>query len=401
MEAGDDPAVAEADPDLDAVQVLTVHKAKGLEFPVVFLVRLVSDRFPSRQRPDPIELPRELVKEALPGGDYHLQEERRLFYVGMTRAQRRLFLTSAADYGGTRPRKVSRFLLEALDRPQADLSALKAGPLEVIERHAPKADQGSRDAGAIPEEQGLILSHRQIDDYKTCPLKYKYIHVLRVPILQHHTVIYGNALHQAVQEYLRGKMAGRPPGIERLFAAFESSWRSEGFLSREHEEQRLEAGRRALMQFLEMENADSSTPTQVEREFSFLLGNNRIVGRWDRLDMAADEGRIIDYKSSEVKGQKEADEKTRESRQMKIYALAYGEMFGHLPEAVELRFLGSPWIGTARVREKDLEKIRRLIEEVSVGIRLRHYEAKPEYVACGYCAYEAVCPHTGQGAAGG
>jgi CRISPR/Cas system-associated exonuclease Cas4 (RecB family) len=86
---------------------------------------------------------------------------------------------------------------------------------------------------------------------------------------------------------------------------------------------------------------------------------------------------------------------------MKIYALAYGEMFGHLPEAVELRFLGSPWIGTARVREKDLEKIRRLIEEVSVGIRLRHYEAKPEYVACGYCAYEAVCPHTGQGAAGG
>ena len=57
IEAGDDPAVAEADADTPAVHVLTVHKAKGLEWPVVFLVNCVQNRFPSQRRPEPLEMP--------------------------------------------------------------------------------------------------------------------------------------------------------------------------------------------------------------------------------------------------------------------------------------------------------------------------------------------------------
>lgn len=90
--AGDDPPSPDPDPEFDGVQILTVHKAKGLEFPVVFLVNCVADRFPSRGRSEPLQIPDELVrdKEVLPSGDGHLQEERRLFYVGMTRAKQRL-----------------------------------------------------------------------------------------------------------------------------------------------------------------------------------------------------------------------------------------------------------------------------------------------------------------------
>src|SRR5262250_983768 len=91
IDAGEDPAVAEADVETPAVRVLTVHKAKGLEFPVVFLVNLVPDKFPLRRRGDALEMPDALVKEQLPSGDFHLQEERRLFYVGMTRAGRDLY----------------------------------------------------------------------------------------------------------------------------------------------------------------------------------------------------------------------------------------------------------------------------------------------------------------------
>src|SRR5207249_4945148 len=100
--AGEDPAVAEADVETPAVRVLTVHKAKGLEFPVVFMVNLVHGKFPVQKRGDALELPAELIKDLLPSGDFHTQEERRLFYVGMTRARRELFFTSARDYGGTR-----------------------------------------------------------------------------------------------------------------------------------------------------------------------------------------------------------------------------------------------------------------------------------------------------------
>ena len=117
IDAGDDPATAEVDSDADAVAVLTVHKAKGLEFPVVFMIGLVDGRFPARTRREPLALPTALVNEMLPEGDAHVQEERRLFYVGMTRARDELMLSHAADYGGRRTRRVSQFVLEALDLP--------------------------------------------------------------------------------------------------------------------------------------------------------------------------------------------------------------------------------------------------------------------------------------------
>ncbi|MGH7364022.1 MAG: ATP-dependent helicase, partial [Candidatus Methylomirabilales bacterium] len=131
IEVGEEPAAAEADPDLDAIRVLTVHKAKGLEFPCVIMVDLIADRFPSRARRDPIALPAALLKDPGPPGDVHRQEERRLFYVGMTRAQEELLFTSARDHGTARPRKVSPFVLEALDVPRPAAAPTLPSPLEV------------------------------------------------------------------------------------------------------------------------------------------------------------------------------------------------------------------------------------------------------------------------------
>src|SRR4029434_965600 len=93
IDAGEDPAVAEADVETPAVRVLTVHKAKGLEFPIVFLVNLAQGKFPVQKRRDRLGQPAELIRDLLPAGDFHTQEERRLFYVGMTRARRELLLT--------------------------------------------------------------------------------------------------------------------------------------------------------------------------------------------------------------------------------------------------------------------------------------------------------------------
>src|SRR5262249_20810430 len=103
IEAGEDPAVAEAELDVPAVHVLTVHKAKGLEFPLVFVVGLVQGRFPWPQRGDGLELPEGLVAGRRAGAEFHLQEERRLLYVAMTRPTRAPYLTSAPHHGG-RPR---------------------------------------------------------------------------------------------------------------------------------------------------------------------------------------------------------------------------------------------------------------------------------------------------------
>jgi len=96
----------------DTVKIMTIHSAKGLEFKYVFVANMVDQRFPTVRRGEPIEMPEKLIKEITSEGDIHLQEERRLFYVAMTRAKEGLYFSSAQDYGGSRKKKISRFLVE-------------------------------------------------------------------------------------------------------------------------------------------------------------------------------------------------------------------------------------------------------------------------------------------------
>ena len=447
IDAGDDPATAEVDAEADAVSVLTVHKAKGLEFPVVFMVGLVDGRFPARTRREPLALPAELVDEVLPEGDAHLQEERRLFYVGMTRARDELILSHAADYGGRRARRVSQFVMEALDVPAPasasvaaladaglDLETLAAGsvvaggvarttqvrsPLERLTGFQPVSEPA--EPGREPVEGPLSLSFYQVDDYLTCPLKYKYVHVLRVPIAPHHSIVYGSALHQAVQEFHRRQARGYVMTDDELIAAFERAWSNEGFLTREHEEARLAAGRAALRRFREEQlRPDAVIPAYVERDFSFTLDGDRIRGRMDRVDIErlpadapepASEAQdhadavsptlpglhpervtITDYKSSDVRDPVRARERARESLQLQIYAMAYQAETGHLPDVLQLWFLESGLVGRVEVDDKRLEKARESIRRAASGIRARQFGARPDYIACGYCAFRDICP---------
>ena len=392
IEAGDDPATAEADMDIQAVNVLTIHKAKGLEFAVVFMVSLVGGKFPWPRRHKPIELQDELLKDILPGGDFHLQEERRLFYVGMTRAKKELYFTSACDYGGSRTRKVSQFVLEALGLKDENPKAKKSSALEAIRRHAPRVDVETAKKRPWGENEIISLSYYQIDDYLTCPLKYKYVHILRVPIMEHHSVLYGKALHDAVQKYFRYKMKGLAIGADELAERFLESFRQEGFLDAEHQNQRVKAGISALKKFFQEQEACPKMPTYIEKDFSFALGPNRVVGRWDRLDMDEKESRIIDFKSSGVAKQKDADKKARESLQLRIYALAFKHIFGKLPDYAQLHFLESGLVGSYEVEDEDLDKAVESIEQAAKGIRQGNLCAQPAYLACAYCAYNQICP---------
>jgi DNA helicase II / ATP-dependent DNA helicase PcrA len=408
IDAGDDPAVAEADTETPAVRVLTVHKAKGLEFPVVFLVNLVQEKFPSRRRRDALEVPAELLRAAATGGDFHLQEERRLFYVGMTRARRELYVTGARDYGGSRQRKVSQFVLEALDLPREAARLFKARPIEEIRHFAPPAEAPAGAPPPLPPDEELLISHKQIDDYETCPLKFKYVHVLRVPIRRHHAVAYGAIVHKVVEYYLRRRAVGNFTPLDTLLAVYERAWAgedilrdqpgtsepAEGFLTRQHEEARKAAGREALTRFWHQEEADGQKPTHVEKEFGFTLEHDRVRGRVDRVDEDLFGAVIIDYKTGDVARQKDADRRAAASLQLKIYALAWREMTGALPERVELRFLESNLAGRHAPTEDDVAEAVAAVKAAAAGIRARRFDATPSHNACRYCAYSQICPHT-------
>jgi DNA helicase-2/ATP-dependent DNA helicase PcrA len=390
---GDDPGLADADLDEDAVHVLTIHKAKGLEFPVVFMAGLVAKKFPTEARRSTIELPEALIKDKLPEGDFHLQEERRLFYVGMTRAQRELYLTSSRDHGGAKLKKVSLFVHEAVDHARADEDYLKRSPLETLAHFEMTPEDFSPAGGVIPAEQILTLDAHKIDDYLTCPLKYKYARILRVPLEVHHTIIYGKAIHEAIREYNQRKLQNRPVAEDDLIRAFKAYWRSEGFISREHEEQRFAYGQEVLKNFFVQQETGGARPTYVEEPFKLRLDNNLIVGRWDRVEESGDgSAYIIDYKSSDVNEPEKAREQTVKSRQLRLYALAYEARFNRPVTGWRLHFLDTGLTGESPRKARLLEKTKEDVLQAAEGIRRRDYAPDPGPMKCPFCAYQDICP---------
>ena len=192
IQAGDDPAAAQAEAEIDAVSILTVHKAKGLEFPIAIIASLAEGNFPTRPRKDTFEIPGSLVKEREVPLDFHIQEERRLFYVAMTRAKKELYLLGSRDLGGKRKRKISRFIMEALDIPLKSIAVEIDSAVKKIERFSSPDKIPDITQPDIPLVN-LHLTPFQIDDYLTCPLKYRFVHILRIPVLRHHSVIYGQS----------------------------------------------------------------------------------------------------------------------------------------------------------------------------------------------------------------
>ena len=189
-------------------------------------------------------------------------------------------------------------------------------------------------------------------------------------------------------------MQNKKVSQEDLIEWFEDTLKTEGFVTMEHFKERLERGKEVLKEFFAREEKIKKTPSFIEKEFNFMYGNNRIKGRWDRIDREEDGAVIIDFKSSDVKEQKEADKKAKDSLQLCVYALAYREIEGVLPKRVELYFLESGVMGRAQIDEDDFQELYAKIYEASSGIRAQDFQARPKYMSCQYCAFNQICPYT-------
>lgn len=399
IDAGDRGPGTDESESVDAVSVLTVHKAKGLEFPVVFLAGMFDGRFPGRGRQEALPLPPALCRreQSQAGEEAAHAEERRLCYVAMTRARDELVLTYSLRSPAGRSRRPSPFIGEALDRPAGpapgaptDAGGSMPAMAALVAYAAPPAEPAA--AGTRQNPGPLDLSFSQIDDYLACPRRYELRHILRVPTPPHHALGYGSALHQAVAAFHLSEARGEPLSEAQLSEAFAAHWTGEGFFSRDHEEARFAAGQDALRRFRAARLAAPQAPVAVERPFVFRLGADRIRGRYDRVDETAAGAVITDYKSSDIRDQERADKRARESLQLAIYALAHGAETGTLPAAVELHFLDSGVVGRAPLDEKRLERARQKVSRAADGIQARRFAATPDPVACGYCPFRDICP---------
>ncbi|MDE3112543.1 MAG: ATP-dependent helicase [Chloroflexota bacterium] len=396
-EAGDDPAAADFEASLEAVNVLTIHKAKGLEFGVVFLLVATDERLPGPLRRPDLPLPEGLARSAPIDRERHIAEERRLTYVAMTRAKDRFFFTSATDYGGLRGHRPSRFIAEALGHKVEPVRGRLSAEAE-LERSRPIPAEADARLPMLGPDDVLTVSYSQIEDYRRCPLRYRFAHVLQIPVLPTPQLIYGDALHRAVHDYLERKREGLRPTVEDLERTFRATWLSEGFISPEHEADRFEAGLAALRRFHESEK-DAPPPDMVEQRFSFLLGRDRVVGRWDRVDRTPEGAVVIDYKSTALvdEGDEAVQRRATTDLQLLVYALAYERMYGERPARVALHFLETGERGEVAPREEAVSAVRAQITATAQRIRERRFPAeplKPEARTCRQCPFERICPES-------
>jgi len=206
--------------------------------------------------------------------------------------------------------------------------------------------------------------------------------------------VYGSAIHRAVQEMFRARHEGRPFSEDDLVAAFGAAWISEGFLSRQHEEERLKAGEDVLRRFHREEARDPLLPTGVEKDFAFYVERNRVQGRFDLVVERDGAVQILDFKTGAVDDSKSANKRAQESLQLDVYALAHLKIEGRLPEWVELRFLESGQRGGKRPTRQEAAATEAKIRNSAALIRLQEFAAKPSYLACTQCAFRDICPHT-------
>jgi DNA helicase-2/ATP-dependent DNA helicase PcrA len=399
LEADSDGQIVLAEPEHDdAVRLMTVHAAKGLEFKHVHVIRASSNWFPSGYDAPLFDFPRELRRLPMVGaGDdkaVHQQEELRLFYVAMTRARDSLNMW-ANTARGKHP-----------DNPPEFLRSLKAAapigswrqrivePEFAISAAAAPQPLRMQEWFALPPrpERLLDLSATAIESYQRCPLQFKIARDWQLPSEPGAALMFGSAMHEVLRSYYEALRLGRRLTVEETLAAFKAALAEKTFDDDYQRELYRKQGVQQLGRFCEQQPDGITDVVATERGFTLEIGGTRISGRVDLLERIAGRGvRVVDYKTGSPKTQEDADE----SLQLSLYAIAVERVWELIPEALVFFNLETgAAIETRRTREQ-LREVEEQVRGVSEHIAAGEFAAKPGR-HCRWCAYQTLCPATEQ-----
>jgi RecB family exonuclease len=236
---------------------------------------------------------------------------------------------------------------------------------------------------------GLALSASDVETYRSCPLRYKFARVLRIPTEQTLHQRFGIAVHQVLERY--HSEAGTT--LAQMLELLDTGWRRGGFGDSDRERALREKACEALTLYHARLNGHDAQPVWFERPFAFRLGPHHLRGRVDRVDrLAAHDGEeqyeLIDYKTSRPKSAAQL----ADDIQLSLYALAAREDW-QLESSRQAYYyvLDDRKVPVPRA-EKDAASVTELVLEVGEGILAQEFEPTPSQAACSICDYRIVCP---------
>jgi len=322
-----------------------------------------------------------------------MQEERRLFYVGMTRAKDRLFLTAADYYGeGKREKKLSPFIFEALGDGvmKSEQTITDNKQLSFLEYESKDKITGGQVAQKIHVD---YLSYSQIETFKICPLHYKLRYIYKLPTPATSSQSFGNSFHLTMKSFYEKVARGEKANLDLMNETLKENWINEGYMSKSHEKGSFEKAKGFLKYFLDNYYDPKIQPIALEQNFNVRIGNLMVGGKIDRVDEDKGEIHIIDYKTgAHPISQKEADS----DLQLCIYALAANMIpeypFNRKPENVKLSlyYFDTPQIVTTRRTMKQMEEAKKNILEYKKQIEESDFKCLGNLL-CETCEYKLFC----------
>lgn len=361
----------------DAVRIMTVHQAKGMQWPVVFVPALLRNRFPAKKpggRTVWHLLPRAGVKgHARFEGT--LEDERRLFYVAMTRSQKFLHMTWAPVPANQLLQKRSEFWDDVLaskwvKRRAPDYSALKRLP------PTPRAGVAN-----------VVFSFSDLKYFFECPYQFKLriLYGFNAPI--HEALGYGKSLHDALAEVharaIRGDLAGEDE-VTRLVEMHLHTPYAYPALRRDLEA----AAERILRDYLHDNRALFDKIEFSEKRIEISLGDGvSVVGRIDlvrRIDTG--ETTIVDLKSTDRAQPEDVTE-----AQLHVYALGYQELTGRRPDYVEIYELDERKRKPRSVDDDFIADVKAKVRCAAEALRTATLPAARAPKKYGSCDYRGMC----------
>jgi DNA helicase-2/ATP-dependent DNA helicase PcrA len=307
-----------------------------------------------------------------------------------TSEQREIYETSALD----------EYLLDAERDEKLRQRAVAARSEPSLESFLPRRGDG------------LVLSASDIETYRTCPLKYKFARVFRIPSEPTLNQRFGILVHQVLERYHsgvpspggpsgRGREGVSSPGgpssrgregetrLPEMLNLLEAGWRRGGFGDSEEERQLRAKATQALVRYHDRFRDEDAEPVWFERSFQFRMGPHLLRGRVDRVDRLPDGGyELIDYKT----GRPKTAAQLREDVQLSLYAVGARESW-QLDAAQQAYYyvLDDEKVPVER-SDEDRDWITDTVLEVAEGILSQGFEPQPSWSACSMCDYRIACP---------
>lgn len=318
----------------DAVQIMTAHKAKGLEFDTVFLPHVTERVWNSKGRADLFKLP--ISKLNLDEKNLKKDDEKRLFFVALTRAKNTLFFSSAKQDEEGREESLSSLLTEVEDFVEKDEGEVRAfeknySLLEVLET---KETSQIKIAFLKQVLETRGWSATALNNYLKSPYDYIFKNALKVPSVKNISAKFGTAVHAVLQELVRLHFAKKETSASVIKDLLDKELEKGSFSSSEFAKSH-EEGFSALLVFWEELKLSLGEAVKTEYKVEAMLETGlealpevKLTGNFDRVDLDKDGQfiRVVDYKTGKQKSRNEIEGLTKNSdgnykRQLVFYAL--------------------------------------------------------------------------------